>query len=445
MFTTAEHEFDLDKHLIALMQDSTFYAEISRHVTKVCTKDIPTAAVAFDKEFDRITLYWNEDFCKSLTPMQVRGLLKHEFSHLVFGHLDGRRRQPHKLWNIATDLAINSLIVHHSKSTLADVLPESALLPGHMPKGSENSEKEMPPGSIDLGPLIAKLPKMQASEFYFEKLMQEVRDQAGAMGMQPSDFFGDGDYEITINGQAGDSMDDHSTWDKLTDEQREYVSQKIKGIVEKAVRAADQHSQGWGDIPMEIREAIRKSVTNVINWRQVLRQFVGNLIRGHKSTSIKRINRRYPYVHPGVKRGYVAKLLIARDQSGSVSDEMCAEFFAELATLTKSIEVDILNFDCAANVKEVFTWRKGTVPERAAKRERMGGTDFNAPTNVFNDPANRGRWDGMLILTDGEAPAPGPCRGKRGWVLAKGCKLYFPSDELQIFVDKEKPISGAWR
>jgi predicted metal-dependent peptidase len=442
MYKQVSHEFDLDRHLMAFLQESAFYAELSRHITKVCTDDIPTMGVAFDKEFDRITLYWNEKFTAGLPSSQVRGVLKHEFSHLVFGHLTGRRKTPHKIWNIATDLAINSLIVDQARENHTDVLPDFALLPGRALK-TTGDQKQLPKGAIDLGPVIASMPKLMASEFYFEKLMAEANEQMSAPGFEPAD--GPGEPGDIVCGPGQDSFDDHDAWDDLSEEQREYVKQKLNGIVEKAVRAADSHSSGWGDIPAEIREQIRASVTNVVNWRQVLRQFVGNLVRGHKSTSIKRINRRYPYVHPGVKRGYVAKLLIARDQSGSVSNEMLEDFFGEMASLTKNVEVDILNFDCYANAKEIFPWRKGQIPERASKRERTGGTDFNAPTEVFNDPKNRGRWDGMLILTDGEAPAPGPCRGKRGWVLAKGCKLYFLSDELQIFVDKDKPLAGAWR
>jgi predicted metal-dependent peptidase len=432
MYSEQEPTFDLDRHLIHFLQTSAFYAELSRHITKICTRDIPTMGVAYDKEFDRITLYWNDEFTKGLSAGQIAGVLKHEFSHLFFGHLTARRKTPHQLWNIATDLAINSLIVDNNKNNALDFLPDFALLPGR-PPALKADQKKAPPGSIDLGPLIATLPRLQASEFYFEKLKEEVEKQTQDGAGEGSPF---GDL---------DSLDDHGAWDQMSDEQREYVAQKVKHIVGKAVRAADQQSNGWGDISAEVREQIRASVETIVNWKQVLRQFVGNLVRGHKSTSIKRINRRYPYVHPGVKRGYIAKLLIARDQSGSVSNEMLEDFFAEMSSLTKTVEVDILNFDCSANEKEIFSWKKGTCPERAGKRERMGGTNFDAPTRVFNDPKNRGRWDGLLILTDGEAPAPGPCRGKRGWVLAKGCKLYFPSDELQIFVDRDKPVEGAWR
>ena len=222
---------------------------------------------------------------------------------------------------------------------------------------------------------------------------------------------------------------------------REYVEARAKAIIEKAVKTADQSSTGWGNIPAEIREEIRRSVSTVVNWRAVLRQFVGTTIRGARTTSIKRISRRYPYIHPGLKRSYTAKLLVAIDQSGSVNDEWLCIFFAELANLAKKVDVSIIHFDteCAAP----YEWKRGTKVE--AKRTRCGGTDFDAPTRFVNDPKNRGRWDGLCVLTDGQAPAPGASRLKRAWVLAKGQKLYFDSNELQIFLDDNVQMKGVVR
>ena len=148
-------------------------------------------------------------------------------------------------------------------------------------------------------------------------------------------------------------------------------------------------------------------------------------------------------IHPGIKRGYTAKLLIAIDESGSVNDEMLEMFFAELESLTKKVDVTLLHFDCSCSMKDLYEWKKGTRPK--LKRMKGGGTDFDAPTRLANDPKNRGRWDGMLIMTDGCAPAPNASRIRRGWILGQGCQLNFSSNEAQIFLTKERPMSGAWR
>lgn len=441
MFKPCETNFNLDRHIIVFLQINAFFCSISRSLKKVPTKEIPTAAICYDPRTDDVCLAWNPDFFAGLTDWEIRGVLTHEFYHLVFCHLTARRKSPPRMWNVATDLAINSIIVGgHNKSmpnaTSEDrILPRCALIPGQWPvhpDGRELSKEEKDAGP--LGALIAQFPTDMASEWYFNKLQEAAQKER-------NDGKGEGEEgEVWI-----DSMDDHSPWDNVPDAKREYVEGKVKAMVEKAVQSADSQATGWGSIPAELREQIRRSVSNIVNWRSVLRQFIGSMIRGSRTTSIKRINRRYPYIHPGLKRGYVAKLLVARDESGSVIDSMLEEFTAELFSLTRKVEIDFMPFDCACDDKEIVRWTRGTMPKKVFERTRGGGTDFNAPTSVFNDPKNRGRWDGLLIVTDGQAPSPDNCRGRRGWVLAKGCTLAFPSSELQVFVDKDKTTTGAWR
>ena len=489
MFSYCETDYNLDRHLISFLQDAPFFAELSRYIRKVPTVDLPTAGVAFDPQYDDLTLYWNPEFFASLSEAEVRGVLVHEFYHLVFQHLSTRRKSPPKMWNVATDLAINSIIVSGESKQYA--LPKGGLIPGVFPSppdGREFTKEEK--DAMPLGSLIESFPHAQASEWYFEKLKQkadEVRQQMqdscpvhgkGKGNPQPGGDDPQNNQEKSDGGNKADkkkkgkgdtskhehgsghehggegqqctcgegwldSMDDHSGWEQIPEEMREKVKGQIAAVVEKAVKVADAQANGWGSIPGRLREEIRKSVSRAVDWRAVLRNFVGSLERGNRTTTMKRINKRYPYIHPGSKRGYTAKLLIAVDQSGSVSNEMLSLFFGELAALTKRVSVTILPFDYTVAEKDMVEWKKGTNPD--IKRVRGGGTDFEAPTRFANDPKNRGRWDGMLILTDGECSKPGPSRIKRGWVLGMGCKLMFPTDEITLTLDPNPQMTGAWR
>lgn len=426
MFSSIDTDFNLDRHLISFLQDTPFFAELSRHIRKVPTDGIPTAAVAYDPEFDDITLYWNPEFFSPMSDAEVRGVLTHEFYHLIFCHLTTRRKTPAKMWNVATDLAINSIISGHNNMAL----PSGCLMPGVFPSPPEGREwTKEEKAAMPIAQLIANFPKDQSSEWYYEKLKDKVEEEK-----KKGNENGMGDL---------DSFDDHTPWDSLTDEEKEMVASKVASVVEKATAHADGQANGWGNIPAELREEIRRSVSKLIDWRNVLRQFIGKIARGDRTTTIKRINPRYPYIHPGVKRGYVAKLLVAIDQSGSVDDAQLALFFNELSSLTKKVAVTVLPFDCTADIKDAFEWRKGT--DVTAKRVRGGGTDFNAPTKIANDPRNRGRWDGLLIMTDGECSKPASSRIKRGWVVSPKNKLLFQTDEVTISLDPGTPKSGAWR
>jgi len=136
MFSHCDTDYNLDRHLLSFLQDSPFFAEMSRYIRKIPTTDLPTAGVAFDPEYDDITLYWNPDFFRSMSDAEVRGVLLHEFYHLVFCHLTNRRKNPAKMWNVGTDLAINSIIVNHESKQYA--LPKGGLIPGVFPTGSED-------------------------------------------------------------------------------------------------------------------------------------------------------------------------------------------------------------------------------------------------------------------------------------------------------------------
>src|SRR5579863_717094 len=158
---TCDSDFNLGRHLIPYLQDVPFYAEISRYVKKRYTHDIPTAAVAYDFSDDEVVMYVNPEFmgggtyyseprkkdvtCDPLTNWEIRGTLNHEFDHIWSGHLQARRPTPATAqtsadWNVATDLAINSLIVKNAgqprdllPGEVARPLPKLALIPGVKP------------------------------------------------------------------------------------------------------------------------------------------------------------------------------------------------------------------------------------------------------------------------------------------------------------------------
>lgn len=431
MFRPCVTNFDLDRHLIFFLQEIPFFAELSRHIRKVPTKDIPTAGIAFNVKADELVLGWNPEFFETLTNWQIKNVLTHELYHIIFGHLSSRIKSPPQIWNLGTDLAINSIIVNSSiKPKGADVneqpFPMGCLIPGVYPEIPDRlkTKEEMSAACVKVSKLIQDFSHNQASEYYFGEILKVLDDeelQALSLG----------------------SFDSHDNWSLIPEASRPYVESRTKALIEKAVKFADSHSNGWGMMPHDLVREIRASVSNIVNWKAVLRQFIGHLVRGRRRSTIKRVNKRYPYVHPGTKRGYSARLLLAIDQSGSVDDEMLEMFFAELRSLTQNVEIDILPFDWTAEERHIFTWPRGARPE--VKRTKDGGTSFTAPSMLYNDPKNRGRWDALLIMTDGGGEQPPPVRGKRGWILGQGMSLPFKTSELQIFLDKDKPMSGAWR
>jgi predicted metal-dependent peptidase len=118
------------------------------------------------------------------------------------------------------------------------------------------------------------------------------------------------------------------------------------------------------------------------------------------------------------------------DQSGSVSDEWLSLAFGSLEALAKQVTFHVYPFDTQVVEKEYVVWRRGQ--KMNLKRVRCGGTDFKAASDHANK--NKHRFDGYLILTDGECADPGPSGLKRGWVIVPDRKLMFKPSQRDFVI-----------
>ena len=189
-------------------------------------------------------------------------------------------------------------------------------------------------------------------------------------------------------------------------------------------------SNNWGTVPSEVRREIMKRLASTVDWKKVLRYFVKTSQKANKSTSIKRINRRYPYVHPGRKTNRQASIAISIDQSGSVDDGMLAQFFAELNKLADIAQFTVIPFDSEVAEDKIYVWKKGE--KRKWERVRYGGTDFNPPT----DYVNKHGFDGHIVLTDLCAAKPKPSKCQRMWMTTEyyARNPYFSTHERVIAI-----------
>ena len=118
--------FDLNMHVARLLMDEPFFASLSRRVNKVANTEFPTAGVRVNPETAQFEMIYNPEFFEKLDDAARKDVLKHEFYHLVFEHVTGRKPDSAnpRVWNFATDLAINSHLNN---------LPESCVKPGQGP------------------------------------------------------------------------------------------------------------------------------------------------------------------------------------------------------------------------------------------------------------------------------------------------------------------------
>lgn len=394
-------DFDMDIHMIELMWSEPFYAQILRGITKRRTESIPTAGVMVHE--GEVTYLYNPRFAASLAkdegPKKIKGLNIHECLHLVYDHCSERKLEPHRIWNYATDCAINSVIPR-------ELLPNCGIIPGEgftplTAEQIENMGEERVERYNRMSDFVEALPKGLSSEEYFARFMQNED-----FTKQPES--GDGE-----EGDFPGEMDSHDGWgEEMNDQDREIVRGKMKQVLGEAIKECDKKGQ-WGSVPAETRAELRQMISKDIPWQMVLKKFLGFSRRADRATSRMRLNKKYPGVHSGFKRGYTSSVAVYIDQSGSVGNSELELLFAELANLARYTEFVTYHFDTSIDEKSKATWKPGKTP--VAHRTRCGGTCFSAPTKHANQ--NRKDFDGYLILTDGYAPDPGPSRLRRGWVI----------------------------
>ena len=403
-------EFDLNLNTARLLMEEPFFAAISRRIDKRASYAIPTAGVMVNPDTAQFEMLYNPKFFADLTDLQRADILKHEFYHVLFEHVTGRMPDGvnMKLWNIATDLAINSHL--HN-------LPEGGLIPGEPGTPFEN------------------LPRGESAEWYMANMPDFNKDDGNSQGPSSSESQGqggDGGEPSDSQGDGSgipDTLDDHSGWQECSQEIKEMAKERLKEVVRKAAEEASA-SNRWGSVSQETRKQVMKMLETKIDWRKVLRYFVKSSQRANRSSSIKRINRRYAYVHPGRKANRVARVAVSVDQSGSVDDKMLSMFFAELNKLAQIAEFVVIPFDTRVDESKIFTWKKGQtkLPERVLQ----GGTCFDAPTEYVNSKG----FDGHIVLTDMCAPKPKSSKCQRMWMTTKQyTNNHFVTNERVIAVD----------
>jgi predicted metal-dependent peptidase len=370
--------FNLNDHIFRLLQREPFFAALSRRIEKTESKAIPTAGVRVNPDTGYYEMMYNSDFFEKLTDEQRSGVLVHEFYHLVFEHVTGRL--PDELEGAMVkptqkqmglfklwNIATDLSINCHIGKTK---LPENCCFPG-------------------VG-MFEDFAEFETGEFYYEKLKEKLEEEK-----QKGEGGGEGEFDPDAAGQ----FDDHGEWGN------EACDETTKDIMDR--------------------------ISTRVDWRKVLRWFVKCSQRSNKRSTPRRLNKRYAYIHPGRKTERVANIAVSIDQSGSVSDEMLALFYAELNKLADIASFTVIPFDTQVAEDKVYAWKKG----EHKKRERVlhGGTNFDAPTEYVN----KGNFDGHIVLTDMCAPKPKPSKCSRLWMTDQrnGNNPYFQTNERIVIVD----------
>ena len=208
---------------------------------------------------------------------------------------------------------------------------------------------------------------------------------------------GDGDNDSESGGIGEKHRDLAELW-----EEDQLTVQMINGVISS--------TKSWGSISGNFAEILTSSLKAKINWRNVFAGFRASIISSKRKLTRMKPNRRTGFDNMGSIRRFDTKLLVAVDVSGSISSESLQYFYGVINSAFKYgfESIDVVQFDCGVRV--VQNLKKVVKDVGIVGR---GGTSFQEPV----DFAHENGYDGLIMLTDGYAPAPDIPEGFKAGIL----------------------------
>jgi predicted metal-dependent peptidase len=380
--------------VLTLLRRQPFMFHLITQLRYEETDSVPTAAVVFDGLNNESWLKVNPDFVEKLSALELEGLLAHELLHVMHEHT----HSPHVrewTWNIATDLAVNTVLLKQGY-----VLPEGGLTP----EGVATKLAE------DLGHPVETPPGLMSAYWYYRWLQENAKtseDSKDSCGGGKSETNDTQDNQKPGENQSGSSLqeqaDPHGHWSDSEGQQSPEARELTKRMVAQHVQKASERAAGRlpGYLDSLVNELLRVLEEPSLRWNQALKRFVGFRAGVSLKASCARTNK-YGQI-PKILFKPSTKFMVFIDVSGSVDDELAAKFFSELEGLAKQgNEFDLAQF----SIDVVPTGRFTKKPYYS--RFMKGGTDFSAPFKFMLKNRLYNKYDGVIVLTDGEAPWPTP-------------------------------------
>lgn len=297
--------------------------------------------------------------------------LMHEINHHVLGHTTFRIPQvievfanPQMLWNIAADLAVNSMLEYnYGISKYID----NIVIPG---KGA-----------------FIDYPKDLSVEEYFKLLIKnKPKIGGGSSGGKDSknDSNGSQQDNITINGVPYKVTPFEPTKDPLSEAT---LKELIKDSLMKSKGVTPGELASYVDIMLKSKP---------IPWKAIIRQWLTATVRADSYKTRRRDNRREDEL-PGRRHKKIAKVMIAVDTSGSIEDKDLALFKKTMLDLSRATpQNSFWMIECDTIIQNVTKIDKFKIKNKREWKGR-GGTDFRP---VFEYVEKKAKGDILIFFTD---------------------------------------------
>lgn len=336
--------------------ETAMYSGIIMMGTSEVIDDCPTAYT------DGVNKKYGRKFIETLNDAELRALILHENLHVALKHVGRFKKQMKEnpqLMNASADYVVNDVIVNLQDDKLCK-LPEGGLIDSKYHNWSVND--------------VYKDLKKQQQEGGQPKT--ETLDEHG---------FGEGEGQ------------------ELTPEQSKELSTKIDQVLREGAIMASRNGS------LNTPRAITELLAPVVDWKDVLRDFITNAIRGADEYTFRRYNKRLmanDMYYPSTISEQVGELVIAMDESGSTMEER-KYFLAELQSVCEMCQpekVRVLWWDTRVSSEQVFDDKDYSNLTEKLKPTGGGGTAPECIPEYLSE--NNINAEAIIVFTDGWFSTP---------------------------------------
>ncbi len=378
----------VDKVNLSLMEDKdNFFGYFLFQMAREIKFDI-TSPTAVSFKGARYVIHFNPVIFLTLNIKQMESTIKHEILHIVSLHLVRARELKGRYSTLAVNMAMDIVVNRY-----LDYLPPYAV-------------------TLEWVNLIYKIKLLPYEPFeYYAKQLQTAMDL-----LEDDEDAAEDDSAFDEKIQTDFNPEKtHDIWEDSSDIDENTLREFTEKFIDNSQR---------GTMPGYLDTMITslKNIKGELPWNIYLRRLMGS-VESNKRKTITRRNRRQPERLDlrGQLRSHKARVAVALDISGSISDEEFTQAIKEVLSIVKNYNHEITVIECDDEIRRVYK-----VKSHKDIRERMntrGGTKF---TPVFKY-ANSNKFNLLVYFTDGKGEielSVRPKGYKALWVISgRGDKL----------------------
>ena len=335
-------QMKVSRAVTRLVVKHPFFGSMCLSINVKSDDDIPTMCT------DGKSILWSPSFVDTMDQEETVGVMAHEVLHIVFKHHLRRGVRDPEIWNIATDFAINQVLVDNGFT-----LPE--------------------------GGLIDPEYKGLSAEAIFDRLPDDAKKkyaQGAAMG----------EVKDAKKDDGGDMS--------------EAEVKQMEADIDTKVMMAASGAKAIGKLPSAIKSLIEEMERSQVDWRDVMRRFVGGDQPDDYSfrKPQKKMYHMNGIISPSIEKIGAGDVVVGIDTSGSVTRKELKFFLGEINAISEDIKPrSITVITCDAQIQTVRRYEQGEEIEKIEINGR-GGTRVKPVFDYIEE--HQLQVDNMVYLSD---------------------------------------------